>query len=246
MWTHQTAVLPPDLCRRMTVAAVDCGLVRFEQRHFVAGGKGFFMTLQGLGFLKDIMTAVRRSSPILDRFADPAVEHAYMLIKSEKAPATPLHQDRAFWGRREAEPASMLTLWFALEDIDDRRGALRLTTGGETDRMDALNTDRRVYHHVQTHFDDSGNFSRVIQDVALPEIEASLRTVCPCGGDMIVFDAYEPHASVPHDGERARMAFKVVLGEGNRLKAFLIGVEELLRQPTFVTFAKLKLARFQR
>ncbi len=245
MWTHQMAVLPDDLCRRITSAAVGRGLVRFENRHFVADGKRFFTNLQGLGFLRDIMAAVQRASTILDRFGDPVVEHAFMLIKSEKAPATPLHQDRAFWGKKENEPASMLTLWFALEDIDDRRGALCLTTGGETDRIDTFNSNRYVYDHVQKHFDNSGNFGRVIQDAALPEITASLRTVCPHGGDMIIFDAYEPHASAPHDGDRARMAFKVVLGERHRLAAYLVGVDELLRQPAIVNFAKSRLARFR-
>lgn len=241
MWMLQPGVLPTDLCRTLIDEADRQGLVRFEERHFVSGGKTFFGSRGGLGRLKRVMQAVAARTSILDRFRVPVIEHAYLLIKSASGPATPVHQDRAFWTKKETtEPASMLTLWFAMEPIPADRGALRLTRHGRTDDATRLNGEPRLYHHIQTEFSGSGNFGLVIDGPEAEIIETELETVCPEAGDLVVFDAYEPHGSMPHQGEGARMAFKVVLGERDRLSAWLVPVDDLLRQPTVVTYARLK------
>ena len=75
---------------------------------------------------KAVWSKISESFP----YNEPVVDHAVLLFKKPGGVETEWHQDRAYWATRDKD-ASIFSVWIALEDITEERGALNLVKSNE-------------------------------------------------------------------------------------------------------------------
>ena len=219
-WKKMNNVLSPDLSSQLVEYIQKTGLNRGESRHFNASGKLGFKTIKGGILLREIIKQVMSFPELREFLKDYAVDHSFFLVKSSKGPATPWHQDRPFWLDKEDAPASLITLWFALDEIDENIGAILLPPSDSVDLLSEFNNDglKLYIHNQETNVGAlEGNFSYLVKDSRADKKCESATPVIVKQGDVIAFDSYQLHASCGMSGEKSRYAFKIVLGHRNKL-----------------------------
>jgi ectoine hydroxylase-related dioxygenase (phytanoyl-CoA dioxygenase family) len=145
------------------------------------------------------VAASARVLPLLQQFhARPFVEHTKVLVKQAGAPATPWHQDAAYWHGFDPR-LCMLTLWVALGRTDDKSGCLRIARVQSADSLlphDTLAGGKQYVlsdEIVRRHFDD--------HELVDLELEP---------GDGVFFGCRAVHGAYPNQSAQARLAFKLV------------------------------------
>lgn len=216
----------------ITDSAIDAVLLKSgaiadtqEDRHFVAAGKTFFRDHQKLllGVHREVAQALDLSKFVPRH----AINHSFLLYKSGPGPATRCHQDRPYW--LDIEPdCTMFTVWVALEDVTENMGALTLNPANEVD----LETFFSGYKSgtLLDHRDDQyggGGFSITLPDDVAAQFAADFVPQPMKRGDIVVFDAFEPHASTDNAADTTRLAMKLVYGDPDSMASYLIGPEKL-------------------
>lgn len=109
---------------------------------------------------------------------------------------TPPHQDGYYF---HIEPCEAMTMWLALDEVDEANGCLRYVAGSHRQGL-------RAHGRTQTL-----GFSQGIADYGTPEDVANERPVCVGPGDLIVHDALTIHrAEGNHSPTRSRRALGLV------------------------------------
>lgn len=109
------------------------------------------------------------------------------------------HQDASFL---ITEPASVIGLWFALEDATLANGCLWVAPGGHRGPL------RERY--VRT---DGGFVTERLDATPWPGGDATRALEVPAG-TLVVFDGHLPHASAPNRSERSRLAYTLHIVDG--------------------------------
>jgi phytanoyl-CoA hydroxylase len=109
------------------------------------------------------------------------------------------HQDASFL---ITEPASVIGLWFALEDATLANGCLWVAPGGHRGPL------RERY--VRT---DGGFVTERLDATPWPSGDATRALEVPAG-TLVVFDGHLPHASAPNRSERSRLAYTLHIVDG--------------------------------
>ncbi len=196
----------------------------FEDRHFVRGGKKFFKKQRGFDYLRSILRHIEKELPLNKKWRLPAIHHAYPLYKSAGGPATTPHQDRPYWITVENE-VSMMTFWIALDDIDKQMGCLRLDRSEFVRLSDfrSLNTPAEIHPHVKEENDLA---QHITKDVAA-RLTEKMEPIPVKKGGIILFDAFQVHASEQNNAGQTRRAMKVVLGDAKTMTDPLITLDDL-------------------
>ena len=215
MFIVRKKILNEKVINEINNKIVSLGIDSKEKRHFTTKGKVFFYSLSGLKLLSDIIKCIEHNSNLLDSYNEAVVDHAFILLKSSNAPATPPHQDRPFWINKEDEPSSMTTCWFALENINEKNGALELDSSNLTNDYNKLNSNTKLFKHIDTG-KVPGQFNYVLNNKDKKNFNKKVKIYSVNKGDMIIFDAYELHQSTSNLSNDPRLAFKVVFGEKNK------------------------------
>jgi len=200
-----------------------------KEVHFSRAGRYCFENADGGDqYLKRILHCLLGNVDIFSLYEDPVVHHSFLLAKMPGGVATRLHQDRPYWREFEGGgSASMTTAWFSLGDIHEGNGCLLLNLANETQDIRRLNTNTEIFEH----FSDAYSVKQgalTIQNDQAAQLRENLSPVMSGIGDLILFDAYEPHCSMPNGSEEPRLAFKVVLGEKGKLSGYYKPVRALL------------------
>ena len=97
---------------------------------------------------------------------------------------TEWHQDRAYWATRD-ENASIFSVWIALEDITEERGALNLIKSNEVSMSEIgnFNNGKLIDHELIE--DKKGGFPLLIEGGLIPKIESD-KTITT--GQLVVFN----------------------------------------------------------
>jgi hypothetical protein len=231
MWTVLNRGIDPGTIAAIVREAGPVAEVK-EQRHFVAAGKKFFYSDAAsphrLALLKAIHLDLAREIPFDDLFAEPVVDHAYLLFKSGGAPATAIHQDRPYWVEKESLP-SMFTAWASLSEIDAENGALTFNVQNKVppEEIRRFNTGGTLYPHIDHNYSGEHSALSVAPDAARA-LGADMTVVPAKAGQVIVFDGFEPHGSTDNRTGSSRLALKVVYGEGQHLARYLLKVRDLV------------------
>lgn len=196
--------------------------------HFSRAGRYCFENNEnGDSYLKKILQDLISKVDIFAYYQEPVVHHSFLLAKMPKGVATRLHQDRPYWGGFEDSPVTMATAWFSLGNIDESNGCLLLNTRNETQDIHQFNTQTHIYEHSP----DSYTAQQGALTIPEPEAATLYKTLSPVPvgvGDLLFFDAYEPHCSTQNASANPRLAFKVVFGEKDKLSRFYKPVRKLL------------------
>lgn len=196
--------------------------------HFSRAGRYCFENAEeGDSFFRKILQSLAKKVDLFSLYEEPVVHHSFLLAKMPGGVATRLHQDRPYWGSFEDAPASMATAWFSLGNIHEGNGCLLLNLDNETKDISQFNTQAHLYEH----FDDSYTAQQgalTISEQQATELQKTLSTVPVGVGDLVFFDAYEPHCAAKNASSDPRLAFKIVFGEKAKLKQFYKPVKELL------------------
>lgn len=218
MWSKQKNIVSPETIKAVVDASQHIA-EKSEDRHFVAEGKSFFRKNSEL--LNRVHREIDQAVRLRDRLRTPAVNHAFLLYKSGPGPATKAHQDRPYWLDIE-DRCTMFTVWIALDAIDENKGALRLNPKNETD-LDGFFAnlgDKPLLSHVDDKY-GGGGFATTIDDTIAREIEAEMTDQPVGSGDIVLFDAFEPHSSTKNGSTDTRLAMKIVYGEKESMKSYL-------------------------
>ncbi len=222
MWFHvENAVDDATIDPILEASGVIANAV--EDRHFVKAGKTFFE--DNPRFLKSVHRAVSHAIGLPQYAAPLAINHAFLLYKSGPGPATRCHQDRPYWLDVE-ETCSMFTVWIALGDVEEEMGALTLNPETRVDPKTFFMGYRNGT--MMEHQDDAyggGGFTITLPEAAVADIEPLLKSVPMKRGDIVVFDAFEPHASTANTSEETRLSMKVVYGDPSNMTSFLTKVD---------------------
>lgn len=195
-----------------------------QDRHFVSDGRGFFSNYSGFLFLKNIMSDISRHLDFFHHMKNPVIHHSYLLYKSAGGPATHLHQDHDYW-KNIPSCETMVTLWLFMDDIDSSKGCLTLNLNNRFDYKSGylFNTKRDAIEHVSDSVDKG--FSRYIDEKTAQAIMPNLVPVEGKKGGLVIFDSYEPHASMPNISGEMRKALKIVIGDD--LPEYLVSLNDL-------------------
>lgn len=191
-----------------------------EDRHFVKAGKTFFNDNPRL--LLSIHEEVSKALGLADHAPALAINHGFLLYKSGPGPATRCHQDRPYW--LDIEPScTMFTVWLALGDVSETMGSLTLNPDTEVHPTTFFAGYRRgeLLEHVDDQYGGGGFTITLPEDVART-LEKGLRPQPMKRGDLVVFDAFEPHASTANDEATTRLAMKIVYGDPKSMSEFQI------------------------
>lgn len=199
-----------------------------ESRHFTSSGKTFFYENPNrLLLLRNIILNVLQNNPEIKKsFSDLHIDHAFLLLKSPGGNETPPHQDRPFWTKLEKDDSvSMITLWFALEDIKELNGCLKVGSSNQHCLIDFNGKNQKLFKHKDKG-SKSGQFNFIIDD---NEFDLKLNNCEIDEGQIIAFDAYEVHASSGNSSSKHRLSFKIVLRDNDGL----ISIRDLESNPLF-------------
>lgn len=108
---------------------------------------------------------------------------------------TPPHQDGYYF---KLQPCKALTLWLALDDVDEDNGCIRYVSGSHRQGM---------RNHGRTNV---LGFSQGISDYGSSDDIAKERAICVSAGDLIVHDALTIHRADENRSARTRRAFGFV------------------------------------
>jgi ectoine hydroxylase-related dioxygenase (phytanoyl-CoA dioxygenase family) len=196
-----------------------------EKRHFSSSGKSFFVKDEkGVQFLCEIVKCLIKKSNIISAFTHPFIDHAYLLFKSPGGNETPPHQDRPFWISKEEIP-TMITCWIALEEINAHNGALKVASLNQDCLSNFNSTEQIIIEHVKPEKSYPGNFNFEINESE--KLSLNMKVVELNKGDVLFFDAFEVHSSMPNNSGTTRLAMKVVFREGGGL----FSVQNLINKP---------------
>lgn len=224
MWSRVNRALSEETIAAVLRESREIAAAR-EDRHFVFEGKKFFLTRPKL--LRRIHLEVDRALGLRQRVKSPALNHAFLLFKSGPGPATKAHQDRAYWLDIETD-CSMFTVWIALERIDGGKGALMLNPSGQSgldDFFKGINRGELLAHHPDQY--GGGGFTTVLDDGLAANLRANMTAQEADAGDVILFDAFEPHASTENTQSAPRLAMKLVYGSRLSMNSFMIDLDKL-------------------
>jgi ectoine hydroxylase-related dioxygenase (phytanoyl-CoA dioxygenase family) len=212
MWCHCPGAISAETVRGIVGDAVVLENV-IENRHFVEQGKKFFTAPSRRKHLQKLALDIKKTIDFSRHMEHPVIQHAYLLYKSPGGPPTHLHQDRPYWVDIE-EDATMITLWIFLEDIDLDKGCLKLNEQRRftLDEGYLFNREQDLLPHVTE--ESLKGFGRVIPREQATALEAPLKPVPGKRGDLVIFDAFELHASMPNTTGNIRRALKIVVGDG--------------------------------
>lgn len=199
-----------------------------KEVHFSRAGRYCFENTEGGDtYFQRILSCLVDKVDLFALYREPAVHHSFLLAKMPGGVATRLHQDRPYWGDFEDSPATMATAWFSLGDIHEGNGCLLLNADNQTSDIRQFNTKT----HVHEHFSDAYTAQQgalTISEQEVAELAKSLTPVPVGVGDLVFFDAYEPHCAKHNASAHPRLAFKIVFGEKDKLSQFYKPVKELL------------------
>ena len=178
----------------------------------------------------DILNNIHKSvwSKISESFPynEPVVDHAVLLFKRPGGVETEWHQDRAYWATRD-EDTSIFSVWIALEDITEERGALNLVKSNEV-RMSEIgnfNNGKLIDHELIE--DKKGGFPLLIKGELIPKIESDVEVVNLKRGSAVLFDSFEPHMSRENSSNTPRLAMKIAYSERANKNYYLITNRDL-------------------
>lgn len=109
--------------------------------------------------------------------------------------ATPPHQDGYYF---HLDPCEALTLWLALDDVDEENGCVHYVRGSHRQGM-------RPHGRSQVL-----GFSQGILDYGTDEDLAGEVAACVSAGDLIIHDALTVHRTDPNHSPRSRRALGFV------------------------------------
>lgn len=223
MWTRLNRPLSSEVVDAILKDASELeGVV--EHRHFVRAGKKFFKKKPGYNYLRSIIRHIDREISLNQQWIEPAIHHTFLLYKSPGGPATNLHQDRPYWTTIEND-ISMMTFWIALEEIDSKMGCLKLNPFDFVSPLNfkQLNTPAEVYPHVK----EEGESNQHVAESLVSRLEENIAPVPVKKGDVIIFDAFQLHASEKNSTQKTRRAMKIVIGERDSMSGYLIALNAL-------------------
>lgn len=202
MWTLLEERLPEDLRteieHRINTWVLKKGVDK--GRHFDARSKPFFhSSLAHSDLLRRVLHLPWMQSLISSRLTDPVVQHAHPLIKAPGGPPTTFHQDRLFWLELD-NPSSMFTVWYAISNVNQRNGCLRMAPG-ETLR-----------EHEKVTTGAGSTWQMVEQPSQTVDIPMER-------GQALLFDAIQAHGAFANSTSEYRLAMKIVLGERSSIRA---------------------------
>ena len=156
----------------------------------------------------------------------PVVDDAILLIKGAGAPGTALHQDRAYWVRRDPIP-TIFSVWIALEDLTEEKGGLVLSPDNQVSvsEMSLFNKGSLLKH--EEDFVQSSHFPITIPKAAAAEMKKSMEFISLAKGEALAFDSFEPHTTGPNETSTPRLAMKIAYSDGLDKDRYLIQTEEL-------------------
>jgi len=159
-------------------------------------------------------------------YHEPVVDHAVLLFKKPGGVETEWHQDRAYWATRD-ENASIFSVWIALEDITEERGALNLIKSNEVSMSEIGNFNNGILIDHELIEDKKGGFPLLIEGGLIPKIESDKEVVNLKRGSAVLFDSFEPHMSRENSSNTPRLAMKIAYSEREEKDYFLISVSDL-------------------
>jgi ectoine hydroxylase-related dioxygenase (phytanoyl-CoA dioxygenase family) len=199
-----------------------------KEVHFSRAGRYCFENSEsGDSYLQRILQCLLSKVDLFALYKIPVVHHSFLLAKMPGGVATRLHQDRPYWGEFEDSPASMSTAWFSLGNINEGNGCLMLNGENETNDICQFNTKTHIFVHNEDRYTEQQG-ALTISDSQANVLLKSFTTVPAGVGDLVFFDAYEPHCATQNDSSDPRLAFKIVFGEKAKLREFYKPVKELL------------------
>lgn len=171
---------------------------------------------------KAVWSKISESFP----YHEPVIDHAVLLFKEPGGVKTEWHQDRAYWATRD-ENASIFSVWIALEDITEERGALNLIKSNEVSMSEIgnFNNGKLIDHELIE--DKKGGFPLLIEGGLIPKIESDKEVVNLKCGSAVLFDSFEPHMSRENSSNTPRLAMKIAYSEREDKDYFLISVSDL-------------------
>lgn len=171
---------------------------------------------------KAVWSKISESFP----YHEPVIDHAVLLFKKPGGVETEWHQDRAYWATRD-ENASIFSVWIALEDITEERGALNLIKSNEVSMSEIgnFNNGKLIDHELIE--DKKGGFPLLIEGGLIPKIESDKQVVSLKRGSAVLFDSFEPHMSRENSSNTPRLAMKIAYSEREDKDYFLISVSDL-------------------
>ncbi len=171
---------------------------------------------------KAVWSQISESFP----YHEPVIDHAVLLFKEPGGVKTEWHQDRAYWATRD-ENASIFSVWIALEDITEERGALNLIKSNEVSMSEIgnFNNGKLIDHELIE--DKKGGFPLLIEGGLIPKIESDKEVVNLKCGSAVLFDSFEPHMSRENSSNTPRLAMKIAYSEREDKDYFLISVSDL-------------------
>ena len=176
---------------------------------------------RNLDILNNVHKAVWSKISEFFPYNEPVVDHAVLLFKKPGGVETEWHQDRAYWATRD-EDASIFSVWIALEDITEERGALNLVKSNEVTMSEIgnFNNGKLIDHELIE--DKKGGFPLLIKGELIPKIESDVKVVNLKRGSAVLFDSFEPHMSRENSSSTPRLAMKIAYSERANKNYYLI------------------------
>ncbi len=172
-----------------------------NRRHFNESVRKSFLTdLEMFRAILGTLDAPEVRDLVRWKAREPYVDHIDLLVKEAHAPITEWHQDRPYW--EWDEPASMFTLWVALEDVDQSNGCLRIA--GVTDTV--------MPHKKKVYDEQSGFWQYVIDDSQVDLSSFPVREIPLKAGNAVAFDSFVIHSAFANSIDVPRYSFKIVFG----------------------------------
>ena len=187
-----------------------------EKRHFVKNGKNFFFKYQNFKLLKNLLIDIIEKLNLKKDINNFVVDHAYLLYKSsaknKSGNKTHAHQDISYW-RNKKNADTMFTIWIPLEKINEKKGCLVLIKKNKFNFNDnnKLNSKPVNLDHF-VDINDLGFNKKLTKEAEKYFKKQELEEVICKSGDLIIFDCFEPHSSMPNYSGKTRKAMKIVLG----------------------------------
>lgn len=201
-----------QLAEQALVESADRVRCFFEEEAFDADGH---LAVPKAQAINKIGHALHDRDPVFDRFsrdprlaalvadlgmAEPLLMQSMLIFKQPRIGGEVVwHQDASFL---ITEPASVIGLWFALEDATLDNGCLWVAPGGHRGPL------RERY--VRT---EDGFMTERLDATPWPSGDA-IRALEVPAGTLVVFDGHLPHASAPNRSERSRLAYTLHVVDG--------------------------------
>ena len=229
MWATSENILSSEIIENLLYRA-DYLISSNEGDQHVFVDKDFFSNNGTKSRNLDVLNSIHQSvwPKISEQLAykEPVIDHAVLLFKKPGGVETEWHQDRAYWATRD-EKASIISVWIALEDITEERGALNLVKGNEVDlsSISEFNNGSLLDHELVE--DKKGGFPLLIKSELIPEIESDVEIINLKRGSAVMFDSFEPHMSRENISNTPRLAMKIAYSEREDKDYFLISASDL-------------------